>query len=93
MIRTYQGHTPIIPENCYVDVSAQVLGDVALGMGALVLSTVVGLAIAATVFKGVFGSLNFSSPIPLPPRVYAVGFGIAVLLGALSASIPAATDA
>jgi carbonic anhydrase/acetyltransferase-like protein (isoleucine patch superfamily) len=31
MIRTYQGHTPIIPENCYVDVSAQVLGDVALG--------------------------------------------------------------
>jgi len=31
MIRTYQGHTPIIPESCYVDVSAQVLGDVALG--------------------------------------------------------------
>ena len=31
MIRTYQGHTPIIPESCYVDVSAQVLGDVVLG--------------------------------------------------------------
>ena len=31
MIRTYQGHTPTIPESCYVDVSAQVLGDVALG--------------------------------------------------------------
>jgi carbonic anhydrase/acetyltransferase-like protein (isoleucine patch superfamily) len=31
MIRTYFGHTPVIPESCYVDVSAQVLGDVALG--------------------------------------------------------------
>ncbi len=31
MIRTYQGHTPTIPESCYVDVSAQVLGDVVLG--------------------------------------------------------------
>src|ERR1700744_5340097 len=31
MIRFYQGHKPIIPENCYVDVSAQVIGDVTLG--------------------------------------------------------------
>jgi len=31
MIRSYQGHTPVIPENCYVDVSAQVIGDVVLG--------------------------------------------------------------
>ncbi len=31
MIRCYQGHTPIIPKSCYVDVSAQVLGDVVLG--------------------------------------------------------------
>ena len=31
MIRSYLGHTPVIPENCYVDVSAQVLGDVVLG--------------------------------------------------------------
>lgn len=31
MIRSYQGHTPVIPESCYVDVSAQVLGDVVLG--------------------------------------------------------------
>ncbi|MFZ0662055.1 MAG: gamma carbonic anhydrase family protein [Acidobacteriaceae bacterium] len=31
MIRTYQGHTPVIPESCYVDVSAQVIGDVVLG--------------------------------------------------------------
>jgi carbonic anhydrase/acetyltransferase-like protein (isoleucine patch superfamily) len=30
MIRTYQGHTPVIHESCYVDVSAQVLGDVQL---------------------------------------------------------------
>src|ERR1700690_3475037 len=31
MIRTYQGHTPQIPSSCYIDVSAQILGDVILG--------------------------------------------------------------
>jgi carbonic anhydrase/acetyltransferase-like protein (isoleucine patch superfamily) len=31
MIRPCQGHTPVIPESCYVDVSAQVIGDVILG--------------------------------------------------------------
>ena len=31
MIRTYQGHTPTIPDTCYVDVSAQIIGDVTLG--------------------------------------------------------------
>jgi carbonic anhydrase/acetyltransferase-like protein (isoleucine patch superfamily) len=31
MIRTYQGHTPVIPESCYIDISAQVIGDVTLG--------------------------------------------------------------
>ena len=31
MIRSYQGHSPIIPDSCYVDVSAQVIGDVILG--------------------------------------------------------------
>jgi carbonic anhydrase/acetyltransferase-like protein (isoleucine patch superfamily) len=31
MIRCYQGFTPIVPEGCYVDASAQVIGDVELG--------------------------------------------------------------
>lgn len=31
MIRSYLGRTPEIPSSCYVDVSAQVLGDVVLG--------------------------------------------------------------
>ena len=31
MIRSYQGHTPIVPESCYIDLSAQVIGDVVLG--------------------------------------------------------------
>ncbi len=31
MIRSYQGRTPHVPSTCYVDLSAQVLGDVALG--------------------------------------------------------------
>jgi carbonic anhydrase/acetyltransferase-like protein (isoleucine patch superfamily) len=31
MIRSYQGVVPVIPASCYVDVSAQVIGDVVLG--------------------------------------------------------------
>ncbi|MGC1782448.1 MAG: gamma carbonic anhydrase family protein [Acidobacteriaceae bacterium] len=31
MIRSYQGKTPVIPDSCYVDPSAQVIGDVILG--------------------------------------------------------------
>src|ERR1700691_3479426 len=31
MIRSYQGHTPHIPASCYVDLSAQIIGDVVLG--------------------------------------------------------------
>ncbi|GGG64974.1 gamma carbonic anhydrase family protein [Edaphobacter dinghuensis] len=31
MIRSYQGITPTVPSSCYVDVSAQVIGDVVLG--------------------------------------------------------------
>ena len=31
MIRTWQGKTPEVPGSCYVDQSAQVLGDVVLG--------------------------------------------------------------
>lgn len=31
MIRSYQGHTPRIPSSCYIDISAQILGDVILG--------------------------------------------------------------
>ena len=31
MIRSYQGKKPIVPANCYVDDSAQVIGDVVLG--------------------------------------------------------------
>jgi carbonic anhydrase/acetyltransferase-like protein (isoleucine patch superfamily) len=31
MIRSYQGRSPQIPASCYVDPSAQVLGDVVLG--------------------------------------------------------------
>ena len=31
MIRSYQGHAPRIPASCYIDISAQILGDVILG--------------------------------------------------------------
>lgn len=31
MIRSYQGITPTIPASCYIDASAQIIGDVVLG--------------------------------------------------------------
>ena len=31
MLRSYQGHSPKIPASCYIDPSAQILGDVELG--------------------------------------------------------------
>jgi carbonic anhydrase/acetyltransferase-like protein (isoleucine patch superfamily) len=31
MLRSYQGHSPTIPASCYIDPSAQILGDVVLG--------------------------------------------------------------
>jgi carbonic anhydrase/acetyltransferase-like protein (isoleucine patch superfamily) len=31
MIRSYQGKMPVIPSSCYVDISAQLIGDVELG--------------------------------------------------------------
>ena len=31
MIRSYQGKTPVVPASCYVDQSAQLIGDVELG--------------------------------------------------------------
>jgi carbonic anhydrase/acetyltransferase-like protein (isoleucine patch superfamily) len=31
MIRSYQGITPVVPASCYVDASAQVIGNVVLG--------------------------------------------------------------
>ena len=31
MIRSYQGKVPVVPSSCYVDLSAQLLGDVVLG--------------------------------------------------------------
>ena len=31
MIRSYQGRMPLVPATCYVDLSAQLIGDVSLG--------------------------------------------------------------
>jgi len=31
MIRSYQGHTPQVPDTCYIDLSSQLIGDVTLG--------------------------------------------------------------
>lgn len=31
MIRPYQSHTPVVPASCYIDISAQVIGDVVIG--------------------------------------------------------------
>ncbi len=52
------------------------------------LASSLGLAIAALVFPRVFGALGLG-PLPLSPRVYLAGFGIALAVAVISASIPA----
>jgi carbonic anhydrase/acetyltransferase-like protein (isoleucine patch superfamily) len=36
MIRSYQGHTPQVESSCYIDTSAQLIGDVAIGQNSSV---------------------------------------------------------
>jgi carbonic anhydrase/acetyltransferase-like protein (isoleucine patch superfamily) len=31
MVRSYLGHTPVLPDSCYIDISAQIVGQVELG--------------------------------------------------------------
>jgi putative ABC transport system permease protein len=52
------------------------------------IAAAIGLAIAATVFPGVFEASGFG-PIPMPPNVYVAGLAIALLLALLSAAVPA----
>ncbi len=54
MIRSYKGITPTVPSSCYVDESAQLIGDVVLGenasvwMNAVVRGDVNSIRIGAT---------------------------------------------
>jgi putative ABC transport system permease protein len=52
------------------------------------IAAAIGLAAAASIFPTVFRSLG-AGPIALPWHVYAVGFGLALLLALVSATIPA----
>jgi putative ABC transport system permease protein len=52
------------------------------------IAAAIGLAIAASIFPTVFRSLG-AGPIALPWHVCAVGFGLALLLALVSATIPA----
>jgi putative ABC transport system permease protein len=54
-----------------------------------VIGAAMGLAATALVFPRVFGSLGGFGPTPLPVEVYLNGLGVAVLMAALSAAIPA----
>ena len=47
-----------------------------------------GLAIAAAIFPSAFASLGLG-PIAMPVNVYLVGFGVALLLAVMSATLPA----
>jgi putative ABC transport system permease protein len=54
-----------------------------------VTAALVGLGIAALVFPSMFQSVGLNVAMPLPPAVWMIGVGIAVLLAAIIALIPA----
>jgi putative ABC transport system permease protein len=61
---------------------------VAEGVVLSLVAAALGLAIAAALFPGAFASLGLG-PIAMPISVYLLGFGIALLLAVMSATIPA----
>ena len=51
MIRAYQGRLPVVPATCYVDLSAQLIGDVELGENASVWMNAVLIGMGATILN------------------------------------------
>src|ERR1700758_5078791 len=75
MIRTYQGTSPFIPASCYVDPSAQVLGDVVLGEHASVWMN--------AVIRGDVNSIRIGSHTNVPdwPGVHGMRYVYPVIVG------------
>src|SRR3981189_2087654 len=81
MIRTYLGHTPVIPASCYVDISAQIIGDVALGEHASVWMNAVLRGDVHSIQVGAYSNIQDGSVLHGMKERYGVLVGEYVTVG------------
>src|ERR1700749_327566 len=81
MIRRYQGLLPTIPPSCYVDVSAQVIGDVKLGEHSSVWMNAVLRGDVHSIRVGANSNVQDCSVLHGQRNLYAVSVGDWVTIG------------
>src|ERR1700676_3438194 len=81
MIRSYKGITPTIPASCYVDGSAQIIGDVALGEHASVWMNAVLRGDVHSIRVGAHSNIQDCSILHGMKRQYGVFVGDYVTVG------------
>ena len=81
MIRSYQGRMPTIPSSCYVDISAQVLGDVELGENTSVWMNAVLRGDVNSITVGANSNVQDCAVLHGQRNLYAVNVGDWVTIG------------
>jgi carbonic anhydrase/acetyltransferase-like protein (isoleucine patch superfamily) len=81
MIRSYNGITPAIPPSCYVDGSAQIIGDVVLGEHASVWMNVVLRGDVHSIRVGAYSNIQDCSVLHGMKQQYGVSVGEYVTVG------------
>jgi carbonic anhydrase/acetyltransferase-like protein (isoleucine patch superfamily) len=81
MIRSYNGKTPVIPESCYVDDSAEIIGDVILGEHASVWMNAVLRGDVHSIHVGAYSNIQDCSVLHGMKEQYDVSLGGYVTVG------------
>ncbi len=81
MIRAYQGHTPTVPPSCYVDRSAQVIGDVVLGEQVSIWMNAVARGDVHSIWIGAGSNVQDCAVLHGQRNLYAVHIGDMVTIG------------
>ena len=81
MIRSYKGKTPTVPESCYVDDSAQLIGDVILGEHASIWMNAVLRGDVHSIRVGAYSNVQDGSVLHGMKEQYGVFLGGYVTVG------------
>ena len=81
MIRSYQGKTPVVPGSCYVDDSAQIIGEVVLGEHASVWMNAVLRGDVHSIHVGAHSNIQDCSVLHGMKEQYDVSVGEYVTVG------------
>jgi carbonic anhydrase/acetyltransferase-like protein (isoleucine patch superfamily) len=81
MIRTYNGHAPSIPDSCYIDPSAQVIGEVTLGEQASIWMNAVVRGDVHSIRVGARSNVQDCAVLHGMRHLYSVNIGEGVSIG------------